>query len=155
VLLLTAAWICSRSEVKNCWQWVVVVSILLADSCNICSDALMPFDNFTPRDKVRPCRQLHATCDPDPDPDRNLGPNPNLNLDPNPNRNPDPDPDPPPNQDFHLLWELARFLVMLCACSMASLCGLTTLTLTQPLPLTLTLPLTLPLPLNPTPKPYP
>lgn len=77
VLLLTAAWICSRSEVKNCWQWVVVVSILLADSCNICSDALMPFDNFTPRDK-----------------------------------------------DFHLLWELARFLVMLCACSMASLCGL-------------------------------
>ena len=29
----------------------------------------------------------------------------------------------PRDKDFHLLWELARFLVMLCACSMASLCG--------------------------------
>jgi len=77
VLLLAAAWICSRREVQSCWRWVVVAAILLADSCNICSDALIPFDNFTPRDK-----------------------------------------------DFHLLWELARFLVMLCACSMASLCGL-------------------------------
>ena len=25
--------------------------MLLADSCNICSDALIPFEHFTPRDK--------------------------------------------------------------------------------------------------------
>ena len=51
-LLLAAAWICSRREVQSCWRWIVVVTMLLADSCNICSDALIPFDNFTPRDKV-------------------------------------------------------------------------------------------------------
>ena len=61
MLLLSAAWVCSRREVQSCWRWVVVVSILLADSCNICSDALIPFDNFTPRDKVT------ATRDPNPD----------------------------------------------------------------------------------------
>ena len=76
--------------------------MLLADSCNICSDALIPFEHFTPRDK-----------------------------------------------DFHLLWELARFLVMLCACSMASLCALTLIrTLALALALALALTLTLTLTLN-------
>ena len=53
-----------------------VTIILLADSCNLWSDAFIPFKDFTPRDK-----------------------------------------------DFHLMWELARFLVMNCACSMVSMCA--------------------------------
>ena len=77
MLLLVSVWVCHQRKAQRHWRWVVVVTMLLADSCNICSDALLPFQHFTPRDK-----------------------------------------------DFHLLWELARFLVMLCACSMASLCGL-------------------------------
>ena len=51
----------SLRQARRCWRWVVVVAMLLADSCNICSDALMPFDNFTPRDKDAHLRTLTRT----------------------------------------------------------------------------------------------
>ena len=50
-ILMIAAVLCSLRSTRKWWRTHVFVSVLLADSCIVWSDAILDFTDFTPRDK--------------------------------------------------------------------------------------------------------